>query len=108
MSTVPVLCREVMGNRGERGRAVAGGRPARADAWRRARRWVLVAAGVAAAAALLLFFSLRLSGSPSSTYPPAGRDAVVAPELTLAAADREIPLSALRGELVLLYFTFPG
>ena len=65
-------------------------------------KWWFTGGGAAGAMALLVVLSLALS----SPQLPAGGE--LAPDITLATADGVFQLSDHRGEVSLLYFSFPG
>lgn len=69
--------------------------------WSRGKWW-FIGGGVAAAIVLLFLLSTSLSGSKTS------KAGIPAPDITLATLDGEIRLSDLRGQPLLLYFSFPG
>ena len=79
-----------------RGRQV----PAR-GLWQRGKWW-FTGGGVAGAIALLVVLSSALS----SPQLPVGGE--LAPDIALATADGAFRLSDHRGEVSLLYFSFPG
>lgn len=68
------------------------------SAWQRGKWW-FISGGIAGAIALLFVLSSSLSG------PISGE---MAPDITLATAAGEFQLSDRRGEVSLLYFSFPG
>ena len=81
------------------------------DLWQR-RKWWFVGGGFAGAMALLTALTFALSG-PEATdrtvdvgAAPVSADA--APDMTLATLDGDFRLSENRGEVLLLYFSFPG
>ncbi len=69
--------------------------------WQRGKWW-LTGGGVAGSIALLVVLSSALSNSPL----PVGGE--LAPDIALATADGAFRLSDRRGEVSLLYFSFPG
>ena len=69
--------------------------------WQRGKWW-FTGGGVAGAIALLVVLSLALS----APQIPVGRE--LAPDIALATADGAFRLSDRRGEVSLLYFSFPG
>ena len=69
--------------------------------WQRGKWW-FTGGGVAGAIALLLVLSSALS----SPQLPVGGE--LAPDITLATANGAFQLSDHRGEVSLLYFSFPG
>ena len=69
--------------------------------WQRGKWW-FTGGGVAGAIALLVVVSLALS----APQIPVGRE--LAPDIALATADGAFRLSDRRGEVSLLYFSFPG
>ena len=69
--------------------------------WQRGKWW-FTGGGVAGAIALLVVFSSALS----SPQLPVGGE--LAPDIALATADGAFRLSDHRGEVSLLYFSFPG
>ena len=81
------------------------------DLWQR-RRWWFIVGGVAGAMALLAALTFALSG-PEATertvdVGPAPVSAELAADMTLATLDGDFRLSENRGEVMLLYFSFPG
>ena len=69
--------------------------------WQRGKWW-FTGGGVAGAIALLAVLSFALS----TPQIPVGRE--LAPDIALATADGAFRLSDRRGEVSLLYFSFPG
>ena len=69
--------------------------------WQRGKWW-FTGGGVAGAIALLAVLSFALS----TPQIPVGRE--LAPDIALATADGAFQLSDRRGEVWLLYFSFPG
>ena len=69
--------------------------------WQRGKWW-FTGGGVAGAIALLVVVSLALS----APQIPVSRE--LAPDIALATADGAFRLSEHRGEVSLLYFSFPG
>ena len=69
--------------------------------------WLLLTGGGALALGVILY-SLFASGILGSGSAPEKVSADVAPDITLATADGEFRLSEQRGEVLLLYFSFPG
>lgn len=65
-------------------------------------KWWFAGGGAAVAIAVLFVLSVALSG-PETSEP-----GLAAPDVTLATLDGELRLSDLEGEVVLLYFSFPG
>ncbi|MBI4197776.1 MAG: hypothetical protein HY533_01535 [Chloroflexi bacterium] len=65
-------------------------------------RWWFIAGGGAAAIAILFVLSLSLSGSKTS------EPGIAAPDVMLATLDGELQLSEQKGNVLLLYFSFPG
>ena len=79
--------------------------------WRHGRRW-FIAGGFAGAIALLAALTFALTG-PDATertvdVGAAPVSAEPAPDVTLATLDGDFRLSENRGEVLLLYFAFPG
>ena len=73
----------------------------RRSLWSRGKWWS-TAGGVAAAIAILVVLSTSLSGSKTSD------PGIAAPDVTLETLDGEFQLSAQQGNVLLLYFSFPG
>ncbi len=73
----------------------------RRSLWSRGKWWFITSA-VAAAIALLFVLSTSLSGSKTS------EPGITAPDVTLATLDGEFRLSDQQGDVLLLYFSFPG
>ncbi len=73
----------------------------RRSVWIRGKWWFLTG-GVAAAIAILVVLSTSLSGSKTSD------PGIAAPDVTLATLDGEFQLSDQQGNVLLLYFSFPG
>lgn len=69
--------------------------------WQRGKGW-FVGGGAAVVVALLVVLTSALSGPEPAT----GRG--LAPDVLLATADGALGLSDRRGEVLLLYFSFPG
>ena len=69
--------------------------------WQRGQWW-LIGGGLTGAIALLVVLTSALSGPTAAT----GRE--LAPDMVLATANGEFQLSEHRGEVSLLYFSFPG
>ena len=69
--------------------------------WQRGKGW-FVGGGAAGVVALLVVLTSALSGPEPAT----GRG--LAPDVLLATADGTFRLSDQRGEVSLLYFSFPG
>ena len=65
-------------------------------------KWWFAGGGVTAAITLLFVLSTALSG-PETSEPR-----LAAPDVTLATLGGELQVSDLEGEVVLLYFSFPG
>ena len=84
------------------GRTEANGR------WQRAKWW-FVGGGLAAGLALLVALTFAIGGPerPEITGQELG-SAKAAPDMTLATLDGNFRLSENRGEVLLLYFSFPG
>ena len=76
------------------------GAPARGP-WQRRKGW-FIGGGVAGAVALLVALTSILSGPEITT------GGEPAPDMVLATADGAFRLSDRRGEVSLLYFSFPG
>ncbi len=73
----------------------------RRSTWGRGKGW-FITGGVVGAIALLVFLSTSLSG-PKTSEP-----GVTAPDVTLATLNGELQLAAQKGNVLLLYFSFPG
>ena len=86
----------------------ASGQTAAPDLWRRGKWW-FVGGGIAGAIALLPALTFGLSGPerPEITSQELGL-AQSAPDVTLTTLDGSFQLSENRGEVLLLYFSFPG
>ena len=69
--------------------------------WQRGRLW-FIGGGIAGAVALLVVFTSVLSGPEITT------GGEPAPDMVLDTANGEFQLSDQRGEVSLLYFSFPG
>ena len=69
--------------------------------WQRGKWW-FTGGGVAGAVALLVVLTSALSGPEITT------GGEPAPDMVLATANGEFRLSDQRGEVSLLYFSFPG
>ena len=69
--------------------------------WQRGKGWV-IGGGAAGVVALLVVLTPALSGPEPAT------DGGLAPDVLLATADGAFGLSDQRGEVSLLYFSFPG
>ena len=92
---------------GTSGRRASGGTAA-SDLWRRGKWW-FIGGGIAGAIALLVAVTFALSGParPEVTGEELGL-AEAAPDMTLTTLDGDFRLSENRGEVLLLYFSFPG
>ncbi len=86
-----------MASKGRRGKAPPRGRAV----WQRGEWW-FAGGGAIVAVALLFVLSTVLSG-PETPEP-----GLAAPDVTLATLGGELRVSDLEGEVVLLYFSFPG
>ena len=76
---------------------------AKRGVWQRGKWW-FIGGGAAGIIALLVILTSALSSSPVSS-----RDlGVVAPDFTGATSQGEFVLSQQRGNVQLLYFSFPG
>ncbi len=89
----------------------ASGQTAAPYVWQR-WKWWFTGGGVAGLIALLAALTFALSG-PEATERMADAGAArvsaeTAPDVTLATLDGEFRLSENRGEVLLLYFSFPG
>ena len=86
----------------------ASGQTAAPDLWQRGKWW-LVGGGLAAGLALLVALTFAFGGPerPEITGEELGL-ANAAPDMTLATLDGVFRLSENRGEVLLLYFSFPG
>ena len=73
--------------------------------WRRGKWW-FVGVGGAGAIALLLVLTYAFSGPPARESEIGLANA--APAITLATKDGDFRVSEQRGEVLLLYFSFPG
>ena len=69
--------------------------------WRRVKWWF--AGGGAAVAIVLLFVLSTILSGPTTSEP-----LLAAPDVTLITLSGELRVSDLAGEVVLLYFSFPG
>ncbi len=69
--------------------------------WQRGRWW-FIGGGIVGAIALLVVLTSALSG------PKIATGGEPAPDMILATTDGEFQLSQRRGEVTLLYFSFPG
>ena len=80
-----------------------------AGLWQRGRWWFIGGAATAGAIAVLTALTLVFAGPqrPQTTGQEIGL-AQTAPDMTLETLDGEFRLSENRGEVVLLYFSFPG
>ncbi len=76
--------------------------PPRGGAVLRRGKWWFAGGGTTVAIALLFVLSTALSG-PETSEP-----GLAAPDVTLATLSGELQVSDLEGEVVLLYFSFPG
>lgn len=68
--------------------------------WQRGKWW-FIGGGIVGAVALLAILSSSFSGGGTASGE-------TAPDITLATAAGEFQLSEQRGEVTLLYFSFPG
>ena len=70
------------------------------------RTWLFIGGGLAAAVVLLVVLTLAFSG-PQVRESELGL-ANPAPDMTLATLSGEFQLSENKGEVLVLYFSFPG
>ena len=73
---------------------------------RKWRSWGIIGGGLVAALALLVGLAFALSG-PQARESELGLSNP-APDMTLATLSGEFQLSENRGEVLVLYFSFPG